>query len=277
MDFSTNDVIISSPVKSFSSPSKGESVRKHCTVPIQLLIVDIGDDTFLPVGVKVLNSFQIKNLLEYTSRYPCNSLFMAGSKILYQDKVREAVNSCEFSETILGKHTAEELRKTTWMPSAVITLVADRDAEDVMQAYELIQTLDKKAITNSLGEAAIVHIKIEDHLIIPPAEVHILKTFLLEAIESKTKIRNGENTMSPPRRNLNIVGANPSHKRKRNSLQDSTDFTGSAISNSVAAKKNAKINVLEDDDEVTDSPFSSTFCPPPSYKFEDNCFNFNLF
>lgn len=154
MDFSSSRVIRTSPVKGSPSPQKSDTVRKHVTVTVCLLLIDQGDDTYYPAGFKVTNSFQVKTLLETSSRYPCGTLFSVMSKILYPDKLKDFVRSCDFPEDMLEENSDEELRKTSWMPSSVITLVSDRIPEKVMEAFELVKTLDKKVVTNTLGEPA---------------------------------------------------------------------------------------------------------------------------
>ena len=71
----------------------------------------------------------------------------------------------------------------TWI-SGPITLVTDRDPDAVLDAFALLQTLDTEIVTNPVGDKTVIHIKVEEPKLIPPAEVFALKTFVVETFES---------------------------------------------------------------------------------------------
>ena len=145
MDFSTNDVIEQKLIT--KSPIKKDTFSKrHSTVTVQLLLVLQNDGSHYPLGFRGLNSFQIKEMLELGALYPCNTEFPAHSKILFADKVRDSVSTFDFSPSVLEQYSLTQLQKTSWLQNGVITLVTDQNPENVMAAYELVQTLDKQVL-----------------------------------------------------------------------------------------------------------------------------------
>jgi hypothetical protein len=146
MDFSHSNDVIEQKTPSKSPSKKDSFTKKHVNIQLQLLLVLTKDDEYYPLGFKVSNSFQLKELLEYQARFPCDSSFPAHARILFHDKVRDTVNNLDFSPALLEKYSLSQLQSTSWLQNGVITLVTDEKPENVMSAYALVQTLDKQVL-----------------------------------------------------------------------------------------------------------------------------------
>ena len=135
---------------------------------------------------------------------------MAYTKIYYPDKIKERVASFRFSDSTLEKYSIEALTQTYWI-SGPITLVTDRDPDNVLDAFGLLQSLDTEVVTNPVGEKTIIHVKSEHPKIIPAAEVFAVKTFVVETFE-------GHNIVIEEK--LSRIGSanSPLESRKSNSI-----------------------------------------------------------
>jgi hypothetical protein len=205
MDFSNSEVIKSSPVKG-SPVSNKDGLRKVQTVKIQLLLIMLPDGTSHPIGVAVANNYPIKTLLEYKKTFPCNSDFPAHVRVLYPDTVKAEISTYQFSMKARQQFSTEQLTHTSWMPNSVISLVTDTIPENVMDAYDLIKTLDTKVVLNPLGDAAKIKIEILPHFEIPDAEVFALKTIVVDIVNSRTIVTT-ERKRSAEEKTYVILGA----------------------------------------------------------------------
>ena len=150
------------------------------------------------------------------------------------------------------------------MPSTVITLVTDRCPVNVMKTLTLIEALDNKVVTNSLGDLAIIHIKVEDDFVIPSAEVFVLKILMMDTFDSNIKVKKESSASSPPARRLSIIGDNRTTIICSSVSQNLEGCAGIAnelisISDSNSlGRKNARNNILGDFEDFTNSSSSSS-------------------
>ena len=198
MDFTKSDASFNptSPV-SKASPATGRN--KFSTITVRTLIVDAGNEKYVRVAFIVLNSYPIKSYLTFGAKFPNNSYLDADTKILYPDKVVTAARSTNFSEEMLRAHPIDALMKTSsWMPSAVITLVADKDPIKIRTAFTLVQSLNDQLVTNDVGDSMTIRVKVEQHQVVSPAEVPILKMYLIQMFDSR-KVEVKREPCTPPK------------------------------------------------------------------------------
>jgi hypothetical protein len=208
MDFTTDEVSLTENPTTPTKTSDSRNVRT-VTVDIQLMIAKVTDDTHAPVAVKILNSFQLKKLLDFGSIYPNGEKLSAFSKLFYPDKVIKAANQAEFTQSVLSRYSDADLRKTSWIGASVVCLVTAQQAEDVVQAFDLIKTIDGEVVQNTLGEYARVKIKERQHFEVPAAEIPLLKCFVKNIFQSgltAIKQEEEESTETSVVKTFNILG-----------------------------------------------------------------------
>ena len=263
MDFSKCGATFSSTSPmSKASPSAGRT--KYATITICSLIVDVGDGKHVRAAIRVQNSFPVKSLLTYGAEFP-NKLFLdADTKIIYPDKADNAARSAIFSEEILAVFPKEALMKTSsWMPSAVITLVADKDPMKVKAALVLIKSLQDQVIINEIGDAMTIKVKDEGLKNVSAAEVPILKMYLMDMFASRKKVVNQELSTSPVPINYVLLGEEDENDK------DEEVFVVQASSS--VGKRNGKtmipVDDFDDDDFLSSSSSSSSSSSfDPKYK-----------
>jgi hypothetical protein len=200
------DVDVQEGFKSNTSPTvspvkNSGKTRKYVTVSIQLLITEKEPDEFVPLGIAHTNAFHIKHLIEEGQQFPNGQIYPIKSKIFYPDRLKELVSSANFSEKATSQFTDAQLRHLSWGTSSVTQLACSMDPFPLMDAYELIKTLDEEVVENVLSDVATIRIKVLPHLVIVPAEMVIMKLVVHKVCSNlQPKIEKPDNCT------FNIVG-----------------------------------------------------------------------
>jgi len=196
MDFSCPDV---SPTKVTSSPSpvKSTSILKNITVPIQLFVAAMDSElecnsTHWPLAIAVGNSFSLKKFLEIGAKFPKDlGTLKCNAKIMYPDRIRREMREISFSEIILNEFPFDELTRLPWLGHQVTTFVTDRCAETVMEAFEMIKSLNLVDITNPVDEKVKIHIKVLPTLEIKPVDLPVMKYLVKQITEANSDSTSG--------------------------------------------------------------------------------------
>ena len=231
------DVDVQEGFKSNTSPTvspvkNSGKTRKYVTVSIQLLITEKKPDEFVPLGIAHTNAFHIKHLIEEGQQFPNGQIYPIKSKIFYPDRLKELVSSANFSEKATSQFTDAQLRHLSWGTSSVTQLACSMDPFPLMDAYELIKTLDEEVVENVLSDVATIRIKVLPHLVIVPAEMVMMKLIVHKVCSNvQPKVEKPDNctfNIVGMRKSQTVIGIDPKRKFADNDDVDIVPFSSSS-------------------------------------------------